>query len=130
MASTILLVDDSGTIRSLLKVYLASLRADFLDAEDGERALQVLRLVQVDLVIADVRMAPMDGITFVGQIRASKQERVRSLPVILLTGARSEELRRRGLAAGANAFVYKPVDEETLLIQARDLLKLSLTRPA
>src|SRR5690242_16421541 len=60
----VLIVDDSASVRAILKVYLMGLHPTFLDAEDGERALRILRLSPVDLVIADVQMLPMDGITF------------------------------------------------------------------
>jgi two-component system chemotaxis response regulator CheY len=111
----ILLVDDSPSVRSILKVYLMGLRTTFLEAEDGERALRVLRLSPVDLVIADVQMAPMDGITFVRNLRSSSRPQLRDVPVVMLTSDRSEEVRERGLAAGASAFVHKPVDAKTLL---------------
>jgi two-component system chemotaxis response regulator CheY len=111
----VLLVDDSPSVRSILKVYLMGLHTTFLEAEDGERALRVLRLSPVDLVIADVQMVPMDGITFVQTLRSSSRPKLRDVPVVMLTSDRSAEVRERGLAAGASAFVHKPVDAKTLL---------------
>jgi two-component system chemotaxis response regulator CheY len=111
----VLLVDDSPSVRSILKVYLMGLRPTFVEAEDGNRALRVLRLSPVDLVIADVQMEPMDGITFVQQLRKSVLPQLRTVPVVMLTSDRSEKIRERGLAAGANAFVHKPIDVKTLL---------------
>jgi two-component system chemotaxis response regulator CheY len=111
----VLLVDDSPSVRAILQVYLMALQPTFLQAEDGERALRVLRLSPVDLVIADVQMAPMDGITFVRTLRRAERPQLRDVPVVMLTGDRSEEVRERGLAAGANALVHKPVDPKTLL---------------
>lgn len=111
----VLLVDDSPSVRAILQVYLMGLHPTFLEAEDGERALRVLRLSPVDLVIADIQMTPMDGITFVRKLRQDERPRVRDVPVIMLTGDRTEGIRKQGLEAGANAFVFKPIDPKTLL---------------
>ncbi len=111
----VLLVDDSPTVRTIVRTFLMELRPTFLEATDGERALRLIRLSPVDLVIADVRMDPMDGITFVRTLRQDERPRIRDVPVLMLTGERSEEVRRKGLEAGANAFVTKPIDPKTLL---------------
>jgi two-component system chemotaxis response regulator CheY len=111
----VLLADDSPTIRALLRIFLMELRPNFFEATDGERALQLIRLTPIDLVIADVRMSPMDGITFVRELRRDERPRIRSVPVVMLTGDRSEEVRKQGIEVGANAFVLKPVDPKVLL---------------
>jgi len=111
----VLLVDDSASVRAILQVYLMGLKPTFLEAEDGERALRVLRLSPVDLVIADIQMSPMDGITFVRALRRLERPQIRDVPVVMLTGERSDAVRERGLDAGANAFVHKPIDPKTLL---------------
>ena len=111
----VLLVDDSPSIRSILQIFLMGLKPSFLEAEDGERALRLIRLSPVDLVIADIQMSPMDSITFVRTLRQDERPRVRDVPVVMLTGDRSEGLREQGLEAGANAFVHKPIDPKTLL---------------
>ena len=111
----VLLVDDSPTVRTIVRTFLMELRPSFLEATDGERALRLIRLSPVDLVIADVKMDPMDGITFVRTLRQDERPRIRDVPVIMLTGDRSEEIRKQGLEAGANAFVTKPIDPKTLL---------------
>ncbi len=118
----VLLVDDSASVRAILQVFLMGLHPTFLEAEDGERALRVLRLSPVDLVIADVQMCPMDGITFVRTLRQSERPKLRAVPVIMLTGDRSESVRERGIDAGANAFVRKPVDPKALLRTIQDVM--------
>jgi two-component system chemotaxis response regulator CheY len=105
----ILIVDDSPTTRSFLKVILNLESMDLLEAENGERALLIAQLVTLDLVIADVNMPRLDGIGLVQKLRASPESRLRRLPVVLLTADRSEELQRRGLEAGATAFARKPI---------------------
>ncbi|OFX25825.1 MAG: two-component system response regulator, partial [Anaeromyxobacter sp. RBG_16_69_14] len=102
-------------VRTIVRTFLLELRPSFLEATDGERALRLIRLSPVDLVIADVKMDPMDGITFVRTLRQDERPRIRDVPVIMLTGDRSEEIRKQGLEAGANAFVTKPIDPKTLL---------------
>ncbi|MCY1043512.1 response regulator [Corallococcus sp. bb12-1] len=114
MSTNVLLVDDSPTVRNILKIYLMNLKISIVEAEDAARALQLLRLVPVSLVIADINMPNMDGITFVKEVRASAQAQVKSVPVILLTAEKGEDLRQRGTEAGANAFIKKPVSHDEL----------------
>jgi two-component system, chemotaxis family, chemotaxis protein CheY len=112
---TILLIDDSPTIRTIIKIYLMGRSFEFLEAEGGERGLQIARLVPVNLAIADINMPGMDGLQFVKALRHDEKEVLRTLPVILLTGEKSEEIKAKGLEAGANAFIQKPVSSARLL---------------
>lgn len=120
--TTILLVDDSPTIRNITKVYLMGFGAEFVDAEQGERGLQLARLLKVDLVIADVMMPGMDGVAFTRALRQEVEDQVRRVPVILLTSSQDEQLRREGLEAGANDFITKPVTSIALCSAVRRLL--------
>ncbi len=122
MSANILVVDDSPTVRNIIKIYLMNLKHGILDAEDAERALQLLRLVPVGVVIADINMPGMDGIRFVEEVRASPMPQVRSVPIILLTAEKSADLRQRGAAAGANAFIQKPVSHHELTETVRQFL--------
>ncbi|MHB8877549.1 MAG: response regulator [Myxococcaceae bacterium] len=122
MPRLILLVDDSPSVRSILRVYLMGAGASFEEAGDGERGLQLARLLPIDLVIADVRMPRMDGVAFTAAVRADEHERVRQLPVILLTGETDPLLRTRSLAAGASDFLHKPVSAKALLAAVERLL--------
>ena len=125
MSDNILVVDDSPTVRNIIKIYLMNLRLSILEAEDATRALQLLRLVPVSVVIADINMPGMDGITFVKEIRASKEAQLRGIPVILLTAEKGGDLRQRGAEAGANAFVQKPVSHADLTETVRQFLPLA-----
>jgi two-component system chemotaxis response regulator CheY len=118
----ILLVDDSPTIRQILKIYLMGRPFEFLEADNGERALQLVKLMPVELVIADVKMPGMDGLSFVRELRAVEGPRVRNLPVILLTGEKSDDIRVQGMQAGANAFLQKPVSSSRLKELVNELL--------
>ena len=125
MSDNILVVDDSPTVRNIIKIYLMNLRLSILEAEDATRALQLLRLVPVSVVIADINMPGMDGITFVKEIRASKEAQLRGIPVILLTAEKGGDQRQRGAEAGANAFIQKPVSHADLTETVRQFLPLA-----
>lgn len=107
--SRLLILDDSQTVREVIKVYLTGAGFDFSEADNGERALEICKTTPLDLVVADIKMPGMSGIEFVQKLRESGEDRLKALRVILLTGEKGDELRRQGLQAGANAFVEKPV---------------------
>ena len=122
MSDNILVVDDSPTVRNIIKIYLMGLRQSIIEAEDASRALQLLNVVPVSVVIADINMPGMDGITFVREVRASTKPQVRGVPVILLTAEKGGDLRQRGVEAGANAFIQKPVSHNDLTETVRQFL--------
>nr|WP_255653265.1 MULTISPECIES: response regulator [Myxococcus] len=117
-----MLVDDSPTVRNIVKIYLMNLKVGTVEAEDASRALQLLKLVPVNLVIADINMPGMDGITFVKEVRASKNAQLRTVPILLLTAEKDVALRQRGTEAGANAFIQKPVSHHELTETVRQFL--------
>lgn len=121
-STTVLLVDDSPTVRNIVKIYLMNLKVSTVEADDATRALQILRLVPVSLVIADINMPGMDGITFVKEVRASAMPQVRSVPILLLTAEKNADLRQKGTEAGANAFIQKPVSHHELTETVRQFL--------
>ncbi len=120
--TNVLLVDDSPTVRNIVKIYLMNLKVSTVEADDATRALQILRLVPVSLVIADINMPGMDGITFVREVRASAMPQVRSVPILLLTAEKNADLRQKGTEAGANAFIQKPVSHHELTETVRQFL--------
>lgn len=126
MKHTVLLVEDSHTIRHILKIYLLKLDLEFLDASGAEQGLKLLETHRVDLVIADVNMpGGMDGLEFVRRARASGREQVRQVPIVLLTGGKAPDLETRGLRAGASEFVRKPVSIDALVHVVRRHLPLA-----
>jgi two-component system chemotaxis response regulator CheY len=122
MPAQVLLVDDSQTMREIFKVYLMGGKYTFTEAGTAARALQLLRLVKTDIVIADVNMPGMDGFEFVKNVRASERPEVRGVPVVLITGEKSEELRARAMTAGANAFLRKPVEAQAMMSLIEELV--------
>ncbi|MBI5543258.1 MAG: response regulator [Deltaproteobacteria bacterium] len=118
----VLLVDDSAAIRSILKVYLAPLGVQTVDSDRGDRALQALRLMPVSLVIADVNMPGMDGVSFVKAVRSLAEADLRQTPIVLLTASSDANLRDTALKAGADVFLQKPVDSAHFVAIVRRFL--------
>jgi two-component system, chemotaxis family, chemotaxis protein CheY len=118
----VLLIDDSRTMRQVLKVYLMGRKYDFVEADGATRALDVLRTTEIDLVIADVNMPKIDGIEFVKLVRASDLPRVATVPLILVTGDKSKEMQARMSDAKADAFLTKPLDADRLVQLVEEFL--------
>ncbi|MFO0669315.1 MAG: response regulator [Polyangiaceae bacterium] len=104
MSRQLLLIDDSATMREILKVYLMGRGFSFIDCAGAARALEILAAQPVDLVIADINMPKMDGLTFVRTLRAHELPAVRNVPVILVTGDRGDDLRARGQEPARTGF--------------------------
>ncbi len=114
MAKTILIVDDSSSLRTVVRMALARAGYDVHEAADGQDGLaQLEKLPKVHLVVSDVNMPRMDGITFVGQLR--QHPRHRFVPVIMLTTEGQDERKAAARAAGAKAWVMKPFNPPQLL---------------
>ena len=114
---TVLIVDDSATVRGFAKLFLKQLAVEVKEAEEGAQALQIARAGAPALAIVDVQMPGMDGLTFLREVR--KDPALSSLPVVLLTGEASDAIRAEGTAAGASGFLGKPLrgDEIKALVQ-------------
>lgn len=123
--STILIVDDNEDIRSYLRVLLAG-QYYVIEASDGQNGLRLAKESVPDLIVSDVMMPVMDGLTFCSKI---KEDEVTShIPVILLT-ARSEESQRiEGYEHGADAYITKPFSDHLLLVRISNLLQVRRQR--
>ena len=118
--ATILVVDDYSTSQRLLSFILRQSNHHVVTAIHGLRALEHLAKSTVDLVITDLSMPEMDGLTLLHELRAD--ERFRALPVIILTGSAYEQDNARARAAGATTFLTKPVESEALIATVNQLL--------
>lgn len=115
----VLVVDDSRVIR---RAIVKALSADFqlIEAEDGEAAWKCLtENEQVHVVITDMEMPKLDGYSLICRIRAAEPQRIREVPVIVITGASDDQTRERAYACGATDFVIKPLDSLQLLARAQ-----------
>ena len=118
----ILVVEDAFTVRELQRSILEAAGYPIVTARDGRDALSVLeRDSQIALVVTDVEMPELDGIELTRAIRASPERS--SLPVVIVTSRGSEEDRRRGAEAGADAYMAKSgFDQQTLLATVERLV--------
>jgi len=125
MKPTVLLVEDSNTIRHITKIYLMKLKLGFLDAEGAEQGLRLLDTSPVDLIIADFNMpGGMDGLEFVRQVRGHALQQVRRVPILLFTGGKAPDLQARAQVAGVSEFVRKPISIDGLTAVVRRHLAL------
>jgi len=120
----ILIIDDSPSIRTIVRLYLMGRSLDFMEASDGAQGLQLAAEHGVDLVIADFNMPVMNGIDFVRNLRAHEQAALREVPVILLTANKDEGLRSLAAEVGVSAFTIKPISREQLTLTVKRFLQL------
>ena len=93
-----------------------------MDVTNGVEAVDRARRDQPDLVVLDARMPRMDGFEATRRLKADQG--TRHIPVIMLTGLQSREDRLQGIAAGANDFLTKPIDQEELMMRIRNNLQI------
>ena len=114
MAKTILIVDDSSSLRTVAKISLQRAGYDVLEAGDGLQGLAALEKAgKVHLIVSDVNMPNMDGITFVTKVK--QHARHKFVPVVMLTTETEDSKKEQGRAAGARAWIVKPFNPPQLL---------------
>jgi len=118
----ILIVDDQLPNIELLEAYLAPQGYEIVKAANGEEALEKLSGNQIDLILLDVMMPDMDGFEVTHKVRQNAAHLL--LPIILVTALRETEDRIKGIEAGCDDFISKPVDKMELLARVRSLLKV------
>ena len=117
----VLVVDDLEANRELLEGHLDRLGYDVRQARDGMEALELIEHEEPDLVLLDIDMPRMDGLTLCRRLKAHPQRRL--VPVVLITAYQDRETRLRGLEAGADDFLTKPFDSAELLVRTKALLR-------
>jgi PAS domain S-box-containing protein len=118
----ILVVDDQPQNIELLKVYLVPQGYEIVAATTGEEALRKISDNQIDLILLDVVMPGMDGFEVIRRIRQDNTHRL--LPIILVTVLREPEARVKGIEAGCDDFISKPVDRMELVARVKSLLRV------
>jgi len=120
----VLVIDDLPANRMLLGKVLKGVGYAVIEAENGREAFELLRDSGIlpDLIITDIEMPEMDGITLVAEIRRLETRAAR-LPIIAASGNADETMRREALAAGSDLFLTKPFDLATLKREVATLLK-------
>lgn len=121
MSKLILVVDDSATLRMSVEMVLKPAGFEVAQARDGREGLDKLvelkaRGVQPDMIISDVNMPVMDGISFIKEV---KKTPFKFLPILVLTTEREDSKKLEGKRAGASGWLVKPFKPETLLAVVR-----------
>jgi len=109
----ILAVDDSASMRQMVSFTLKGAGHDVVEAVDGVDALAKAQGQKIDLVISDVNMPNMDGITLIAELR--KIASFKFIPMLMLTTESAGDKKQQGKAAGATGWIVKPFNPEQLL---------------
>jgi len=118
----VLIVDDSKLMRAMVAVCLRPLgEVEFVFAGTGLEAIEQLALAGFDLVVLDLDMPELGGLEVTEFVRT--QDRLRGLPILIVTSRGDAESRARLMAAGASSFLEKPFAPQQILQQARQLLR-------
>ena len=120
MKKTILIVEDEIRIRFLIRDYLFKENYSVLEAENGEDALEIFKKEKIDLILLDIMMPVMDGLTVLEKLRV-----VSTVPVILLTAKSEEEDKLLGYDYGADDYITKPFSPKVLMAKIKAIFKRS-----
>ncbi|QDG53586.1 response regulator [Persicimonas caeni] len=117
----ILVVDDSRSLRQMVCFTLREAGYDIMEATNGVEALEVAEAESADLVLTDVNMPQMDGITLVGKLRELSSYRF--TPILILTTESTTDMKMKGKQAGATGWLVKPFDPDKLLATIQRVLR-------
>lgn len=117
MTIRVLAVDDSSTMRELLRLTLKEAGFDVEVAVDGVDALRKLELVNPDLILTDLNMPNMDGFGLIDAVRAG--DTAKRVPILVLSTEGAQDLRERARVAGATGWLTKPFDDVSLVSTIR-----------
>jgi two-component system cell cycle response regulator/two-component system cell cycle response regulator DivK len=117
---TVLIVDDNRASRDLIRAILKPVRCNIIEASNGQQALDLVQQERPDLVLLDIDMPGLDGLTVVKRIRENTS--LAGLPVVAVTAFAMEGDREKGMAAGFTAYLTKPVRAAILRQQVQQLL--------
>ena len=116
----ILAVDDSASMRQMVSFTLKGAGHEVIEASDGVEALAKAKTTTVDLVVSDVNMPNMDGLTLITELR--KLPAFKFTPMLMLTTESSPEKKAQGKAAGATGWIVKPFNPNQLLSTIKKVL--------
>jgi two-component system chemotaxis response regulator CheY len=113
MSKTVMIVDDSSSLRTVVALALKRAGYAVIEAADGLDAIAKLDGTKINLIISDVNMPKLNGIEFVTQVK--KNPRYKFTPIIMLTTEGQDAKKEEGRAAGAKAWIVKPFNPPVLL---------------
>lgn len=120
MKKIIMIVDDSASLRQVVKMTLEKLGYEVLEAKDGQDALNKAKGKKIHLIISDLNMPLMDGITFVKELKKLPEHKF--TPVMMLTTESQQSKMMEGKAAGAKAWLVKPFKPEQIIAAVEKLV--------
>ena len=118
----VLYVDDSDKLLEIAELYLSSLGADFLGALTAEEGLSIAKKELPDVILMDVVLPGMDGFEAVKTLKGDPE--TKNIPVLMLTGSDGDADIRKGLAAGANGYISKPIVRDRLQAKLQEWIRL------
>jgi len=121
MAKRILAVDDSATMRQLVRITLTRAGYEVVEAEDGAKGLQKATAEAFDMVLSDIKMPIMSGLDLLRNLR--KLTQYKFTPIVLVTTESQLEKKAEGKAAGATGWIVKPFEPEQLLAVISKVLR-------
>ena len=113
MSKTVLTIDDSRTMREMLKSALVTAGYRVVQAEDGLHGLEVLQSEKPDVIITDINMPRLDGFGFIERVRSETE--ARGVPILVLTTESDPEKKNRAREAGATGWIVKPFSPPKLI---------------
>ncbi len=120
MSKSILSVDDSASMRQMVRLTLAGAGYDVSEAADGSEALSFAKGRMVSMVVTDLNMPVMDGLALIRELR--RLPSYKGVPIIFLTTETEEDKKRQAREAGATGWITKPFQQEQLLAVVRKVL--------
>ncbi len=112
MSKQVLIVDDSATMRNMLKASLGEMGFEVHTAQDGEKAIKSAQQHKYTIILTDINMPNVDGIELIRMIREDSQNK--DAPILVITTESGDPAKQAGRDAGANGWIVKPVNPETL----------------
>ncbi len=119
MTTKVLAIDDSRTIRNLLRASIEGAGFEFHSAEDGVEGVETFPTVDPDVVITDINMPRMDGFGVIDTLRSGPNKT--NVPILVLTTESSDDMKARARKAGATGWIVKPFDDASLVSILRRL---------
>jgi len=120
MLKTIMTVDDSASVRLMVNFTLRELGYEIIEAENGKEALKKLEKKKIHMMITDINMPELDGISLVKKVRANPDYKF--IPIIMLTTESQVEKKNAGKQAGATGWIVKPFKPDQLVAVVKRVL--------
>ena len=126
MPGKILVIEDNDRNRKLVKILLEANKYEVIEAQTGEEALKYLQDDKPDLILLDIQLPNMDGLTLVKKLRADQE--MKDIPIVAVTAYAMKGDKERMLEAGCDAYVSKPIDTRELPVIVANLLERKAQR--